>query len=637
MRSVLSWITGRSLRSDEADAEQLGPATAVPALGLDALASATYGPEAALTVLLAAGSRGAGVIVPITLAIVVVLALVVVSYLQTLSEYPDGGGSYTVAKENLGPAWGVLAATALCTDYVLNVAVAIAAGVGAIVSVSPALLPHTLGLCLAILVLLTMVNLRGLRTAGTIFTAPTYAFIGSLAIMIVAGLFGQPRLSAPSPQAAATALTAWLVVRAFASGCTALTGVEAVSNAVPVFREPTVRHAKQTLIAIAIALAALLCGIAWLARDLRLVATAPGQPGYQSVVSQLATAVFGRGVMYGITMAAVLAVLCLSANTSFADFPRVCRLLADDHYLPDTFGRRGARLVYSAGIVVLAVLAAGLLVAFHGVTDALIPLFAVGAFSAFTLSQAGMVAHWRSRRTSKIHSALSFVGACATAATLGVIIVAKFLDGAWLTVLVIPAGYGFLRYSGRLQRRMGGALAPSEPLNLDDVRAPVAVVPVEHVNRAVLKAVRFAVSFCDVIYGVHVVADEHDAPDVVASDWEALVAGPARKAGLPVPRLHRIRSPYRRVVQPLLDAVHQIAEMHPARTIAVVIPERIEPHWYQMWLHSQRATLIKIALLMRGGPHVAVVNTPWYVTDSSEQGAAEAAAPQPARPRSAKT
>ena len=479
-----SWITGRSLRTDEAHLEKLQPATAVPALGLDALASAAYGPEAALTVLAAAGSHGADVIVPITVAVLIVLALVVASYLQTLAAYPGGGGSYTVAKENLGPRWGVLAATALCTDYVLNVAVAIAAGVGAIVSVAPALLPHTVGLCLAILLLLTMVNLRGIRTAGAIFTAPTYVFLGSLGIMIVAGLLGHPRSAPPAPPAAAGALTMWLIVRAFASGCTALTGVEAVSNAVPVFREPTVRHAKQTLIAIALALAALLSGIGWLAHNLHLVATEPGRAGYESVVSQLAGAVFGRGVMYGITMAAVLAVLCLSANTSFADFPRVCRLLADDRYLPDVFGRRGARLVSSGGILVLALLAAGLLVAFRGVTNALIPLFAVGAFSAFTLSQAGMVAHWRARQGRRLPCVFSAAGACATAATLGIIIVAKFLEGAWLIVLVIPAGYAFLRYSGRLQRRLGRALTPSAPLSLADVQAPIAMVTVEQVNLA---------------------------------------------------------------------------------------------------------------------------------------------------------
>ena len=381
--------------------------------------------------------------------------------------------------------------------------------------------------------------------------------------MIVAGLLRQPHSAPPAPPAAAGALTMWLIVRAFASGCTALTGVEAVSNAVPVFREPTVRHAKQTLIAIAIALAALLSGIGWLAHNLHLVATEPGRAGYESVVSQLAGAVFGRGVMYGITMAAVLAVLCLSANTSFADFPRVCRLLADDRYLPDVFGRRGARLVYLGGILVLALLAAGLLVAFHGVTNALIPLFAVGAFSAFTLSQAGMVAHWRARQGRRLPCVFSAAGACATAATLGIIIVAKFLEGAWLTVLVIPAGYAFLRYSGRLQRRLGRALTPSAPLSLADVQAPIAMVTVEQVNLAVLKAVKFALSFSEVVYGVHVVVDEDDRPDVVESEWEVLVAQPARDARLPVPRLHRIRSPYRQVVRPLLNAVHEVAALCP--------------------------------------------------------------------------
>jgi amino acid transporter len=608
------WLLGRPLRSDEEQREQITPASGVAVLGLDALASAAYGPEAALTVLLAAGSRGSDAIVPIVVAILIVLGLVFGSYLQTLTAYPGGGGSYTVAKENLGPKWGVVAATALCTDYVLNVAVAIAAGVGALVSVIPPLLPHTVLLCLSILGVLTVVNLRGIRTAGALFTAPTYAFVAGLGITIVLGLSG--RFTAPtahaSSVAAAQPLTLWLVLRAFASGCTALTGVEAVSNAVPVFRPDRVRHAKQTLTAIVAILGVLLVGVALFAHKLHLVIAPPGQPGYQSVLSRLTEAVFGRGGAYTTIMAAVLSVLCLSANTSFADFPRVCRLLAQDGYLPEAFASRGSRLVYTAGIAALASLAAILLVVFGGVTDALIPLFAVGAFSAFTLSQVGMVMHWRRRDPRRIPMALNAIGATATGATLAIIIVAKFVEGAWLTLIIIPAGYGFFVYTQRVHARTVAELAPIEPLDASHLERPIAVVPVDRLDRAAIKAVRFALSIADHVYGLSILT-EHGG--TTAEEWRRLVADPAQWAGHAAPHLHIIRSPYRRTVKPLLAVIRDVSRQHASRSIAVIIPERIQPRWYQMWVQGQRATWLKLRLLWGGIPGVAVVSTPWYIKD----------------------
>lgn len=594
-------------------------------LGLDALASAAYGPEAALTVLIVAGRHGADAIIPIVVAILLVLTLVFASYLQTLTAYPNGGGSYTVAKENLGPKWGVVAATALCTDYVLNVAVAIAAGVGALVSVAPGLLPHTLLLCLAILALLTLVNLRGLRTAGAIFAAPTYAFVAGLGVTIALGLTGRftPPAHEAHAAAAGQALTTWLLLRAFASGCTALTGVEAVSNAVPVFRPDTVRHAKQTLTAIVVILASLLLGVSTFVHRLHLVASLPGQPGYQSVLSRLAEAAFGRGVVYTAIMTSVLLVLCLSANTSFADFPRVCRLLAEDGYLPEAFASRGARLVYSQGIVVLAVLSGILLIVFSGITDALIPLFAVGAFSAFTLSQLGMVVHWRRRQRNVIRMLFNAAGAVATAATLAIIIAAKFLEGAWLTLIVIPAGYGFFLYTQRVYARTTAQLSPTEPLDVRDIERPIAIVPIDRIDKAAIKAVRFALSIADRVYGVYVATGETATPprDV----WERLVAAPARRSGRDAPELRVMRSPYRRTIAPLLNVIREFANPRPGRAVAVVIPERIQPRWYQMWAQGQRATLLKLTLLWRGLPGVAVVSTPWYLEDEPLQRATTAA------------
>ena len=353
-----------------------------------------------------------------------------------------------MAKENLGQGAGLLAGAALALDYVLNVAVGISAGVGALVSAVPSLLPHTLGLCLGILGLLTLLNLRGLRESSIAFAFPTYAFILSLLGVIAVGAVktwisgGHPTAvdTLPPVQHATQAVTAWLLIRAFAGGCTAMTGVEAVSNAVPIFKEPRVVLARRTLAIIIFTLVVLLGGIASLCHFYQVAATDPGHPGYQSVLSMLTAAVWGRGIVYGATMASVVAVLALSANTSFADFPRLCHVLAHDRFLPDAFAVRGRRLVYTSGILLLAVLASGLLIAFGGVTDRLIPLFAIGAFLAFTLSQMGMVQHWRklggpgSTRSLVING----VGAVFTGITALVVAVSKFADGAWVTVLCLP-------------------------------------------------------------------------------------------------------------------------------------------------------------------------------------------------------
>lgn len=394
-QSFVDRILGRPLASEEEDEQRIGVLAGIPTFGLDALSSAAYGPEAALTVMLPLGAVGAAYILPITGAICVLLTIVYLSYRQTIAAYPSGGGSYTVAHENLGPNAGLLAAAALMIDYLLNVAVGISAGVGAIISAAPVLQPHTLALCLAILLILTVANLRGVREAGTLFMVPTCLFVGTLLAAIAMGLWatlaahGSPRLliAPPAPTIAVHAMSIWLLLRAFASGCTAMTGVEAVSNGVPAFRKPAVISAQRALGAIIAILIILLVGIAFLSHAYGIAATPPGSMAYESVLSQLLAAVAGKGVFYWISIVSIVLVLCLSANTSFADFPRLCRAVAEDGYLPHAFVNRGRRLVYSEGICVLAALAAVLLIMFDGVTDNLIPLFAVGAFLAFTLSQ----------------------------------------------------------------------------------------------------------------------------------------------------------------------------------------------------------------------------------------------------------
>ncbi|HEY3353461.1 MAG TPA: APC family permease [Polyangia bacterium] len=607
-------ILGRPLRSDEHDAQRIGPLAGVPVLGLDALASSAYGPEAALTVLRPLGAMATGYIGPLTALIIALLSLVYLSYRQTIAAYPGGGGSYTVAKENLGPVPGLFAASALAVDYLLNVAVAIAAGVGALVSAVPALLPYTLPLCLAILGLITIINLRGVRDAGLAFTLPTYSFVACLGITIIAGVIkallahGHPLPVVPPPQppAVSTTVSAWLLCHAFASGCTAMTGVEAVSNGVPVFRPPATQMAQRTLTVIIAVLIALVAGVALLARFYGITATHPGQPGYQSILSQMVAAVAGRGVFYYISLAAVLAVLSLSANTSFAGFPRLCSVLAGDGSLPAAFAQRGRRLVYSVGIIVLAILAGLLLIAFDGVTDRLVPLFAIGAFMAFTFSQLGMARHWRRRRGPGATRALvvNLVGAAGTGATLLIIAVSKFTEGAWLTVAIIPAIVVLLQ---RLQRSHDRAtvLAEEVPLALNGLAAPLVVIPVRRLDRGTRQALRLAVTLGEDVQAVQVRA-EHAREQDLARHWHELVERPAQQQGRRPPHLVVLESAYRHPTEPLLRYLQAIATAHPERPIAVVLPHFFERRWFR----RHRAWRLARKLLDVAVPQVVVMGTP---------------------------
>src|SRR6202047_3490068 len=445
--SVLDILLGKPLATSDERAEQVGVSAGIPIFGLDALSSAAYGPEAALTLLLPLGAAGIAYIVPISLSIIILLTIVYFSYRQTIAAYPGGGGSYTVASENLGTYPGLLAAAALMIDYVLTAAVGISAGVGALVSAVPSLEPRTLPICLAILLVITLADLRGVRETGTLFMIPTYLFVGTLLITLAMGItkviasggHPAPVVSPPALPAQTVGLSAWLLLKSFASGCTAMTGVEAVSNGVTAFREPVAKTAQRTLTAIIAVLIVLLAGIAFLCRAYHVGATNPG-PGYQSVLSQLTAAVVGRNAFYFVTIASILLVLSLSANTAFADFPRLCRLVAEDGYLPTPLAVRGRRLVYTAGIITLGILCAFLLTLFGGITDRLIPLYAVGAFLAFTLSQAGMVAHWKRKGGpgSRLGMYVNGLGAAATAGTVAIVTVTQFNDGAWITAVLIP-------------------------------------------------------------------------------------------------------------------------------------------------------------------------------------------------------
>jgi hypothetical protein len=452
---------------------------------------------------------------------------------------------------------------------------------------------------------------------------PSYLFIISLLGVLAVGTVkailagGSPTSADPDPPAALPAATAaagaWLLLRSFASGCTALTGVEAVSNGVTAFRQPGVVYAQRTLTAIILLLAVMLLGIAYLCRAYGIGATDPEAKDYDSVLSQLVAAVAGRGVVYYVTIGSVLAVLCISANTGFADFPRLCRIIAQDDFLPHVFGHRGRRLVYSQGILVLAALAGVLLVAFGGITDHLIPLFAVGAFLAFTLSQLGMVEHWRreggpAARKSMIINGL---GAAATGVALVVVLISKFLDGAWITVVLIPAFVG-LFYGVRAHYRWAGRqVTCAECLDTTHREPPLAVLLVRGWSAITRKALRFAMNISPEVHALHIAADEDEALDV-REQWARYVVCPARDAGLPAPSLVVVPSPYRRVYSPLMEFIAQLEKEHPGRHIAVIIPEVVERHWYHRIMHNQTATLIKGYLYFSGLRRVAVINVPWY-------------------------
>lgn len=619
--SLADVLLGKPLATSEERAERVGPGSGIGIFGLDALSSAAYGPEAALTLLIPLGAAGLVYMAPISASIIVLLAIVYFSYRQTIAAYPTGGGSYTVARANLGAKAGLLAAAALLIDYVLTAAVGISAGVGALVSAVPSLQRHTLGLCLLILAGITIVNLRGARQAGSVFMLPTYLFIASLLGAIGVGILktivsgGHPAaVVAPPPlRPPVEALSAWLLLQAFANGCTAMTGVEAVSNGVRAFREPVVQTAQRTLTIIIAILILMLAGIAYLVRVYHIGATMPGEDGYQSVLSLLLAAVAGRGVFYYVAMASILSVLVLSANTAFADFPRVCRAVAVNRYLPQAAALRGRRLVYSYGIYALAVLCALLLIVFDGVTDRLIPLYAVGAFLAFTLSQAGMVMHWR--RTGGPHAKVSMLvnglGAAATAVTVVVVIVAKFTAGAWVTVVLIPGLVALMLAIHRHYRRVGAEVGTSKPLDIQRLQPPIVVLPVAGWDKVAEKALHFAMNMSPDVHVVHVDADE--TPETLRRQWPRLVEEPAERAGLPVPRLIVLPSPYRYVILPILEYIARVEAVQSDRQIVVLIPEMVEPHWYHYPLHNQRAELLRALLVLKRNERISVMTVPWYL------------------------
>jgi len=620
--NILDLVVGKPISTSDERAEQIGPTQGIPIFGLDALSSAAYGPEAALSLLIPLGLLGVHYIVPISAAIITLLVVVYFSYRQTIAAYPSGGGSYTVARFNLGAPAGLLAAAALLADYILTAAVGISAGVGALISAVPSLLPHTVSLCVGILIVITILNLRGVREAGTAFAIPTYLFVGTILITIAGGIVRvlvsgghpTPAVALPPAPPVTAAVSYWLLLKVFASGCTALTGVEAVSNGVKAFKEPTVKNAQRTLTVIIFLLAVMLAGISYLVRVYGIAATDPGAPGYQSVLSLLTGAVFGKGVFYYLTMGSILVVLSLSANTAFADFPRLCRAIAQNNYLPHVFGYRGRRLVYTYGIVILAALCGGVLILFGGVTDRLIPLYAVGAFLAFTLSQAGMVMHWWRRRGAHwLKSTLvNGLGALVTGVTTCVVLVAKFVEGAWIALLFIPVTitlFTVVRRHYHAVKMMTSCRVPVDAAGLD--QPPIAVIAIDRWSNITRLGIEFAARLSPEVIALHVDPSEHS--ELLQEDWDHYVDQPFRAAGKEPPKLHILPSPYRFVIIPIVQFVLDVSKQNPTRSIVVVIPELVEDRWYEYFLHNQRGRLLEWVLLARGNERIFTVSAPWYV------------------------
>ncbi len=615
-------LFGRPLATSEERAEHVGVAAGIPIFGLDALTSAAYGPETALSLLIPLGMAGVDHLIPIVTAVLILLGIVFFSYRQTIAAYPSGGGSYTVATENLGTGAGLVAAAALMIDYILTAAVGVTAGIGAVVSDQPWLEPHALLLCLLVLAFLAMVNMRGVKDTGAAFILPTFLFVGTVLITVAVGVVrvfaegGHPVARAPMPHAlpaTVSALGVWLLLKSFSNGCAAMTGVEAVSNGVMAFREPRVKNAQLALTVIMGTLVIMLFGTAWLAKRYGIMAMVPG-PGYQSLLSLIVQAVFGRSWFFHFTMWSIFLALTLSANTAFADFPRVTRAVAMNDYLPHVFTLRGRRLLFSHGIYALTLLTAIILILFGGDIDRIISLYAIGAFLAFTLSQAGMVVHWKKLEGEHPgrywHMFVNGTGAVATGITTLIVLVAKFTSGAWFVALLIPAII-LLMVAVKQHYVRVKSIVQMGPLNLSNLLEPLVVIPMARWDRMTEKALRFGVLLSKEVRVINVECD--DGEDSLSGVWDENVLGPIRDKGLPEPELITLHSTFRVVISPLMDYILELEQQNPDRKITVLLPELVVNHWWENLLHNQRVQLLKLLLLLRGKQRIIVVDIPWYL------------------------
>jgi amino acid transporter len=602
-------LIGSPLPTQQLAHKRLNKVRALAAFSPDALSSIAYANQEIYLGLVVAGSAGLSLSFPLGLAITGLLTIVALSYLQTIHGYPSGGGSYIVARANLGTLPGLVAAAALLVDYLLTAAVSLTAGVAAIASAFPALWAHRVGLSLLILLAITLLNLRGLREAGTLMAIPVYLFLFTYLAMLA---YGMVRLAIKGPGALAVAappaaqpLTAFLVLHAFSTGCTALTGIEAISNGVPAFRPPEAKNAGQTLLVMALLMGLLFVGSIGLTQTLAVVAGPQ-----ETILSALARRLLGSGPAYLTIQATTMLILAVAANTSFADYPRVAMILAGDGFLPRQLANLGDRLVFANGIVLLAAATGALIVVFGGDTHALVPLFAVGAFLAFTLSQAGMVIHWWRERGEgwRLKAIINGIGALATGLTVVIVGTSKFREGAWITILLVPTLVaGFLHIRAHYQEVAQALSLRGLPPSLRSAPPPRVVIPISGVHRGVIDAVAFARSIAKDVTAVYVEL-EPGAGQRIREEWERWWAD--------VP-LVVVPSPYRSIVGPLLDFLDETDRQHnDGQLAAVVLPEIVPAKWWHGLLHNQTAWLIKAALVYRRrrlGFQRVIIDVPFHL------------------------
>ncbi len=600
-------IIGQPIASAMESQERLSKFKALAVLSSDALSSVAYGTEAAMRALILAGVGALALTMPISVVIAMLLIIVATSYQQTIQGYPGGGGSYIVAHENLGPIPGLTAAAALLVDYVLTVAVSVAAGVAALVSGFPPLLPYVVPISIGLVLLIALLNLRGIRESGTIFAIPTYIFVVSILGLIGWAFFrlatgGIPYTPGPAgPKAGTEALTWFLVLSAFAKGCTAMTGTEAISNVVPVFKPPEIRNARITLGMMAGLLAVMFVGISFLASHIGII---PDPTEAETVLSQLTRLTVGDGPYYYLVTMSTTLILVLAANTSYASFPRLLYVMARDRYVPRWFGLRGDRLAFNIGIFALTFFACSLLALFGGNVERLLPLYAIGVFTGFTLSQSGMVLHWlRGKEPNRQRkAAINGLGAVVTAIVALVIAVTKFEEGAWIVILIAPVLIAlFMAVHGHYVR-IAKQLRTQAPV-MPRGTPPLVLVPISSLSLVARQAMAFAQDLSKRVVAIHVTSELSEA-ETLKAQWSEVVGE--------VP-LVIIESPYRLLLPPLLAYVDAVREMDPDETIMVVLPEFVPRHWWENLLHNQTALRMKGALLFRS--RVAVTSFPYQLAE----------------------